>query len=62
MPRFQLGIIRQGGGIPKKSFPVRTTAKFYPRPQTREGPLGGPFDPNVYLDYLTDKCRDVYGI
>ena len=27
-----------------------------------EGALGGPFDPNVYLDYLTDKCRDVYGI
>ena len=27
-----------------------------------DGALGGPFDPTVYLDYLTDKCRDVYGI
>ena len=24
--------------------------------------LGEPFDPNVYLDYLEEKCRDVYGI
>ncbi len=24
--------------------------------------LGGTFDPNVYLDYLEEKCRDVYGI
>ena len=24
--------------------------------------LEAPFDPNVYLDYLESKCKDVYGI
>ena len=24
--------------------------------------LGEPFNPDCYLDYLEDKCRDVYGI
>lgn len=24
--------------------------------------LGEPFDPNVYLDYLEEKCKDVYGL
>ena len=24
--------------------------------------LGAPFDPNVYLDYLESKCKDIYGI
>ena len=30
--------------------------------QILENALGEPFDPNVYLDYLEAKCKDVYGI
>jgi carboxypeptidase Taq len=24
--------------------------------------LGGPFDPEYYIEYLENKCRDVYGL
>ena len=30
--------------------------------QILEGALQEPFDPDVYLDYLEEKCRDIYGI
>lgn len=30
--------------------------------QILNGALGEAFDPNVYLDYLESKCRDIYGI
>lgn len=30
--------------------------------QLLEMVLGEPFDPNVYLDYLEEKCRDIYGL
>ena len=35
---------------------------LYKPGQLLEMALGEPFDPNVYLDYLEEKCRDVYGI
>lgn len=35
---------------------------LYKPGQLLETALGEPFDPNVYLDYLEEKCRDVYGI
>ena len=35
---------------------------LYKPAQLLERVLGEPFDPNVYLDYLEAKCKDVYGI
>ena len=35
---------------------------LYKPAQLLEMVLGEPFDPNVYLDYLEAKCKDVYGI
>ena len=35
---------------------------LYKPGQLLEMAMGEPFDPNVYLDYLEEKCRDVYGI
>ena len=33
---------------------------FTPK-QILDSVLGGPFDPACYLDYLEEKCKDVYG-
>ena len=30
--------------------------------QVLENAMGAPFDPGYYLDYLEEKCRDLYGI
>ena len=27
-----------------------------------ENALGAPFDPKYYLDYLEEKCREIYGV
>ena len=35
---------------------------LYTPAQLLERVLGEPFDPNVYLDYLEEKCKDVYGL
>jgi len=35
---------------------------LYKPAELLEQVLGEPFDPNVYLDYLEAKCKDVYGI
>jgi len=35
---------------------------LYKPAQLLEGALGETFDPNVYLDYLEAKCKDVYGV
>ena len=33
-----------------------------PPDQLLDQVLGAPFDPACYLDYLEEKCRDLYGI
>ena len=35
---------------------------LYTPAQVLERVLGAPFDPDVYLDYLEGKCREIYGL
>ena len=35
---------------------------FYKPNEILEKVLGEPFDPSVYLDYLEDKVKSVYGV
>lgn len=57
--------LRQGDFAPINAWNREHIWKFgslLPPDQLLEQVLGEPFDPNVYLDYLEEKCKDVYGL